>query len=72
MKRKRRNQRKTTDLRTLDPNSQAYWEEVLARENLRVTRGTDARLIYVGSASNVEYVDGLKYAAPTAAKKQSE
>jgi hypothetical protein len=56
MKRKRAQARKSTDLRTVDKESQSYWEEVLARENLRMTRGNDTRLVYVGDGAAVERI----------------
>lgn len=34
------------DLRRLDPNSQEYWEEILRREGLSMSRGIDRRLSY--------------------------
>lgn len=58
MKRKRAQARKSTDLRGLNPDSPQYWEEVLARENLRMSRGNDTRLIYL-EAPVLERIEGV-------------
>jgi hypothetical protein len=52
--------RKRLDLRLLDKNSKAYWEEVLRREGLTVRAGrNDHRVVYVGTSADLEKVHGL-------------
>ena len=49
-----------SDLRKIDPQTAAYWEEVLQREGLQMARGRSDRLSYVGGSSNLETIDGLR------------
>lgn len=45
------------DLRKLDPNSQEYWDEVLAREGLSMERGNNRhRLTYVGDSQDLAHI----------------
>lgn len=45
------------DLRTLDPEDPAYWEEVLRREGLTEDAGRDHRLEYVGNSKNIQAIE---------------
>ena len=50
--------RRRDDLRTLDPNSKAYWDEVLRRNRLLMSRGENRRkLTYVDNLEKVFIVD---------------
>ena len=51
--------RKHIDLRGLDPESPAYWDEILYRSELQMARGRSDRLSYVGDANHVEKIHGL-------------
>jgi hypothetical protein len=51
--------KRKADLRALDPTSALYWEEVLQRAGLPMSRGRNERMIYVGGASQVELVHGM-------------
>lgn len=45
------------DLRTLDPVSPEYWEELLRREGLTEDAGRDHHLEYVGNSKNIEALE---------------
>ncbi len=75
MKRKNQNARKSVDLRGLDPTSPKYWEEVLRRENLGMSRGMmigNKDIAYVGTASVVESIDNRQYDAGAVRPKKTE
>lgn len=55
-----RKRKRINDLRTLDPKSPAYWEEVLQREGLNMAVGRSDRLSYVGGASHLETIHGVR------------
>ena len=44
------------DLRTLDPNSPEYWEEILRREGLSMSRGLSRKLSYRGTSSDLAVI----------------
>lgn len=50
------------DLRTLDRNSQEYWEEVLRREGLSMSRGSDHHLIHSGDGNDLEKIQSARAA----------
>lgn len=54
------NNRFKKDLRTLDPNSQEYWDEILRREGLSMSRGNDRRLCHVGDTRDLEKIQEAK------------
>jgi hypothetical protein len=54
-----RKRKKVKDLRGIDPESPAYWEEILQRERLQMARGRHEKLSYIGSAQNVDYVNDV-------------
>jgi len=52
---------KDIDLRGLDPESQEYWEEVLFRADLQMTRGQNTRrLSYIGGSAEVDRLHGFQ------------
>lgn len=54
--------RKRADLRTLDTNSKAYWEEKLQRASLGMDAGKNTkRIVYVGNAMNLESISQENY-----------
>lgn len=46
-------ERHKKDLRTLDPTSSEYWEEVLRREGLTMDAGRSKKEVHVGSSSDL-------------------
>jgi hypothetical protein len=52
--------RKHMDLRGLDSESTEYWEETLHRADLQMARGRSDRLSYVGDATQVEKIHGVR------------
>lgn len=50
--------RKQLDLRGVDKTSPEYWEEVLGREGLSMTRGAGDHLVYVGDNATLERIAG--------------
>lgn len=60
------------DLRTLDPESPEYWNEILRREGLSMSAGADRRLVTVGQTKelelierhNSEHADGIRRTKP--------
>ena len=49
------------DLRTIDENSQEYWDEILRREGLGVDRGRNTdKLAYVGGSNALEIIQEEK------------
>lgn len=50
----KRKKRFAKDLRTLDPESQEYWDEILRREGLSMSSGSDPRTQYRGMTSELE------------------
>lgn len=53
------NARYRKDLRTLDPESPEYWNEILRREGLDMSAGKDPRLLYVGGSRDLELEEHL-------------
>ena len=49
--------RNRKDLRSLDEDSPEYWEEILRREGLSMSAGSDRRLIHVGSSRDLATVE---------------
>jgi hypothetical protein len=41
------------------PQQIAYWNATLSRKGLSVDAGRSARLLYIGSGSDVELIEGL-------------
>lgn len=58
MIRSKSNDRYRKDLRTLDPESAEYWEELLRRDGLSMSAGRDKHLIY----KDPEDVDRIEHA----------
>lgn len=54
-----RKRKRKTDLRRVDAESTAYWEEVLQRAGLQMAAGRSDRLLYVGGPSQVELIHGM-------------
>lgn len=50
--------RKQADLRGVNPDSPAYWEEVLGRAGEGMSRGVSTHLVYVGEAAVLERIAG--------------
>jgi hypothetical protein len=42
------------DLRGVDRDDPAYWEEILRRESLTMDAGRNAKICYVGNSKNLE------------------
>lgn len=53
-----RKDRYRKDLRTIAPEEQAYWEEILRRENLSMSAGANGKispkLVYCGSTNDLD------------------
>lgn len=49
--------RHAKDLRKLDNEDPAYWEEVLRREGLTLREGENRKLSYVGNSVNLEHIE---------------
>jgi hypothetical protein len=52
------NKRHRTDLRGRDDQSPEYWEEVLGRLGLGMSRGNTTHVVYVGGNAIVERIEG--------------
>ena len=50
--------RKREKLKELDYNSQEYWNRLLSQDGLPLTRGKSAKLLYVGSGSDLAKLGG--------------
>lgn len=51
--------KKSTDMRTMVPDSAAYWDEKLRRMGLSMEEGRNRKLSYVGSPTDLDYVGGV-------------
>lgn len=60
MTRSKSNDRFKKDLRTLPEESPEYWNEVLRREGLSMSAGSDRRLIHVGDGGQLERVEAAR------------
>ena len=60
MTRAKANDRFKKDLRTLPEDSTAYWNEVLRREGLSMSAGSDRRLVHVGDSGQLERVEAAR------------
>lgn len=50
------------DLRKLDKTSKAYWDEVLRRERLLMSKGLNThRLVYVGDSAALDEIAGRQH-----------
>lgn len=46
------------DLRGVDKNSPEYWEEVLARKGLSMSKGNTGEIVYVGDSAVLDRIAG--------------
>jgi hypothetical protein len=53
--------RKRKKIKNLDHNSKRYWNERLTRAGLSMERGRSNKLLYIGSGSDVEAMEGRRF-----------
>lgn len=54
-----RKRKKRKDLRGANPDTSAYWEELLLREGLQMAAGRHEKLSYVGTSLHLEKVNAM-------------